>query len=90
MTNEALMKIQDDLKNLIVENYANDKDVGSVSIKSNIASDFMLNSVDALELLLKIEQKFDIEIPDDDLNIILLQDAEKLSEYILRLKTGCK
>lgn len=86
MAAKNLMKIQEDLKNLIVENYANDKDVSSISIKSNIASDYMLNSVDALELLLKVEQKFNIEIPDDDLNIILLQDAEKLSEYILKLQ----
>lgn len=86
MANENLVQIQNDLKELIVETYCKDKGVDSISLNCNIASAFMLNSVDALELLLKIEQKFDIEISDEYLNIDLLQDAEKLSEFIYNLK----
>ncbi|EGD49371.1 phosphopantetheine-binding protein [Ruminiclostridium papyrosolvens DSM 2782] len=86
MANENLAQIQNDLKELIVETYCKDKGVDSIALNCNIASAFMLNSVDALELLLKIEQKFDIEISDEYLNIDLLQDAEKLSEFIYNLK----
>lgn len=86
MANANLAQIQKDLKELIVETYCKDKSVDSFSLSCNIASAFMLNSVDALELLLKIEQKFDIEISDEYLNIDLLQDAEKLSEFIYNLK----
>ena len=42
-----------------------------------------INSIDALELLILIEQEFHIEIQDEDLNMELLSDLKYLSKYVL-------
>ena len=41
-----------------------------------------INSIDALELLIEIENDFDIEIPDEDLNAELFSSSEHISNYI--------
>ena len=41
-----------------------------------------LTSVDSLELLIRIEGEFDIEIDDEDLSRNLLQSFETLESYV--------
>lgn len=48
-------------------------------------SDLGINSIDALELLIEIENEFDIEIPDEDLNADLFSSVEYLSNYIFNV-----
>lgn len=43
-----------------------------------------INSVDALEILVWIENTFLIQIPDEDLNADLLKSVDNLSDYVLR------
>lgn len=45
---------------------------------------FGFNSVDALELLLHVERKFDIEVLDEDLNADLLKSVNSLAEYVVK------
>lgn len=47
---------------------------------------FGLNSVDALELLLHVERKFDIEVEDDDLSADLFMTVRSLASYVLTQK----
>uniref|UniRef100_UPI00403F42EA phosphopantetheine-binding protein n=1 Tax=Paenibacillus sp. FSL K6-1096 TaxID=2921460 RepID=UPI00403F42EA len=51
---------------------------------SNIALEYSLNSILIMEYLLRIEEVFDIEIGDDDLNGRLLNNFEDLSTYIMK------
>lgn len=51
---------------------------------SNIALEYSLNSILIMEYLLRIEEVFDIEIGDDDLNSRLLNNFEDLSTYIMK------
>lgn len=45
-----------------------------------------LNSVDALEILVWIENEFEIQIPDEDLNAGLLKSFDHLVNYISQQK----
>ncbi|MFO7562617.1 MAG: acyl carrier protein [Enhygromyxa sp.] len=51
---------------------------------------FGLNSVDALEVLLRMEQEFEIEIDDDDLDLELIRSVDTLTEHALGLLTAAK
>ena len=47
-----------------------------------------LDSVEALQLVVGLEQAFDLEIPDEDLDIELFQSIASLTRYLeQRLKT---
>lgn len=78
-------KIQEDLMELINKDYNKEELSVELTKGTNIVTELMLNSVDALELLLKVEELYDIEIPDEDLNIDLLQNIEQLANYIYEL-----
>lgn len=41
-----------------------------------------LDSVEALALIVGIEEEFDIEIPDEDLTVDLFQSIASLAEYV--------
>lgn len=45
-----------------------------------------IDSLMALEILVRIEQGFDIEISDDDLSIDLLSSMDNLVEYVYEKK----
>ena len=78
---EVLNKLLD----LINEGYNQENILERITASTNIVTELGINSVDALELLLKIEDEFAIEIPDEKLNLELLQDAHMLADYIKEL-----
>ena len=44
-----------------------------------------IDSLLALEILVSIEQKYDIQIPDEDLNVELLSSLTNLVQYVSKL-----
>jgi acyl carrier protein len=48
----------------------------------DLINELGINSIDALEIFLNIENKFQFQIPDEDLNASLLGNVEELSNYI--------
>lgn len=48
----------------------------------NLIENFGINSVDALEILIHIENEFDIEIDEEDLNVELLDSVSSLVGYV--------
>jgi len=54
----------------------------------NLVLDLGLNSIDALEILVWIENNFEIEIADEDLNSELLQSFDHLADYIISRKAS--
>lgn len=53
---------------------------------NNLISKYNINSVDALEILVWVENKFEIEIADEDLSASLIDSLDDLSSYILKSK----
>lgn len=50
--------------------------------REGIIERFQLNSVDALQILINVENEFNIEIDDDDLNSELINSLYVLEEYV--------
>ncbi|MGR5979961.1 acyl carrier protein [Bacillus cereus] len=50
---------------------------------SNLIDYYNIDSIMVLEILLKIEQTFEIEIPDEELSVDLVSTVESLTTYII-------
>jgi len=54
----------DKIKNIIVEQLSVDE--SSVNVDTSLMKDLEADSLDAVEIIMAIEDEFDIEIPDED------------------------
>lgn len=57
-------------------------------IGANLSDELNFNSVDALEVLVWVENHFQIEIPDEDLNANLINCLDNFAEYLIAKKAG--
>ena len=75
-TNEAIFN---DLKEIIVEQLAVDPE--EVTLEASFVEDLNADSLDLVELIMEIEEKFGIQVPDDVAEkIVTVSDA---IDYIL-------
>lgn len=66
------------IKNILSEQL--DADESQMTMETDIANDLKADSLDVVELLMSIEDEFDVEIPDEEIeNIKTIGD---LTEYI--------
>ncbi|QKF80953.1 acyl carrier protein [Halarcobacter ebronensis] len=73
------MALLDDVKEVVVEQL--DCDPAEVKEESKFIEDLGADSLDVVELVMALEEKFDIEIPDEDAEKILtVADAIKYIE----------
>jgi len=73
------MALLDDVKEVVVEQL--DCDPAEVKEDSKFIEDLGADSLDVVELVMALEEKFDIEIPDEDAESILtVADAIKYIE----------
>ena len=75
------MALLDDVKEVVIEQL--DCDPADVKEDSRFIEDLGADSLDVVELVMALEEKFDIEIPDEDAEKILtVADAIKYIENI--------
>ncbi len=55
----------DKVKEIIIEQLGLDEDI-SISLETSLMNDLEADSLDAVEVIMAIEDEFDIEIPDED------------------------
>jgi acyl carrier protein len=73
------MALLDDVKEVVVEQL--DCDAAEVKEDSKFIEDLGADSLDVVELVMALEEKFDIEIPDEDAEgILTVNDAIKYIE----------
>ncbi|MBR6211026.1 MAG: acyl carrier protein [Clostridiales bacterium] len=81
MTNEELFK---SIKQMIVDQLGVDED--TITEDSSFVDDLNADSLDMVELVMAMEQEFDIEIPDDVAEkVTTVKDAV---EYVQNLMEG--
>lgn len=81
MTNEELFN---SIKQMIVDQLGVDED--TITEDSSFVDDLNADSLDMVELVMAMEQEFDIEIPDDVVEkVVTVKDAV---EYIQSLTEG--
>lgn len=51
-------------------------------VENGLIETYGINSVDALEILINVENEFETQIDEDDLNAELINTVSTLSEYI--------
>ncbi len=72
------MALEDQVKEIIVEQLGVDE--GDVKMESHFVDDLGADSLDTVELVMKLEEDFDIEIPDEDAEKI--QTVKDAIDYI--------
>ena len=81
MANEEYQSIYHDFAAII--NDQHDIDLNEIRPESNLSADLGLDSLDIAELLMEIEDKFDITVPDDiGETIFTVDDAVKAIQNI--------
>lgn len=76
------MSVFDDVKKVVVEQLNVEED--SIKMESQIIQDLGADSLDVVELIMALEEKFDIEIPDADAEKLV--KIEDVVNYIDNLK----
>ena len=76
------MATVDDVKAVVVEQLSGDGD--SVKMESKIIDDLGADSLDVVELIMALEEKFGVEIPDSDAEKLV--KIEDVVNYIENLK----
>ncbi len=79
-------QIKQELKEIILKSLGLKNDPSTVK-GENLIDELHINSVDALEVLIWVENHFHIEIPDEDLSAELISSLDTFSEYVLAKKT---
>ena len=54
----------------------------SISDTANLFNDCGLDSTSVVDLVVGLEQNFDISVDDDELDVKLFQDLSKLAEFV--------
>ncbi|EDP2362491.1 acyl carrier protein [Campylobacter jejuni] len=72
----------DDVKAVVVEQLSIDAD--AVKMESKIIEDLGADSLDVVELIMALEEKFEVEIPDSDAEKLI--KIEEVVNYIDNLK----
>lgn len=73
------------LKEIVIRTMELDKSPQDI-IGENLIEEIGFNSVDALEILVLIENTFDIRVPDEDLSSELLTSINNLADYVMKRK----
>ena len=68
------------VKEIIVDSLSCDED--AVTLEANLKEDLDADSLDAVELIMAVEEEFDIEIPDD--KAAEIKTVQDIVDYIKR------
>jgi acyl carrier protein len=76
----------DDVRSRLVSviGQALDRDIHANDICGDkLATELGLNSIDSMEILIRVESEFGIRIDDDDLDLALLASLDHLESYVV-------
>lgn len=82
--NRMYREIEAKIKEIVIELLQLEKTADMIDSDENLfLEEYGYNSIDALELSIKIENEFDISIQDEDLNAELVQSVGSLTRYVV-------
>ena len=78
--------IENEIKEIFIELLQLDKKVEELDSNENLfLEEYGYSSIDALELIIMIEDAFEIAIPEEKLNTDLLESVKSLTDYVYSL-----
>lgn len=78
-------EIVSDIKEIIIKSMGLQKEPSEI-VGQDLINEIGINSIDALEIFVWIENKFEIQIADEDLGDELLNSLDSLADYIIKKK----
>ena len=72
------MSLEEDVRKIIVDQLG--VDAAQVTLEARFVDDLGADSLDTVELIMALEEKFDVEVPDDDAEKLVT--VGKAVEYI--------
>ena len=72
------------IKDILKDALKGTVDIGEINEKTNLLEEIRLDSIQAMEILLRVEEKFGIMIDDDDLNKALFSSLSALGDYVMK------
>ncbi len=79
------LEIIQELKSVLRESLKGKIDVDKIDENTDLIKEIKLDSIEALNILLMAEERFDIEIEDEDLNKETFQSLSFFADYISNL-----
>lgn len=58
--------------------------LSDVKEDDKVAEILNINSIEAIEIIVRVENEFDIEIDDEDLSINFLQSINYVTDYVMK------
>jgi acyl carrier protein len=58
-------------------------EVSEIEDCNNIVDAFNVNSIEGIEIIVRLENEFDIEVDDDDLSVEFISSIDKIADYIM-------
>ncbi|WP_458009855.1 acyl carrier protein [Jutongia sp. SJQ-6] len=80
--NLEVKEVCEELKEIIIDSLELTKAKEEID-GSDLMNELNINSIDALEILVRIENTYDIIIPDEDLSAKLFESLEGLANYVI-------
>ena len=80
--NLEVKEVCEELKEIIIDSLELTKAKEEID-GSDLTNELNINSIDALEILVRIENTYDIIIPDEDLSAKLFESLEGLANYVI-------
>ena len=77
-----LETVKGELKEILIESLELDKTKDEID-GNDLINELSINSIDALEILVRVETKYDIIIPDEDLSASLISSLDGFAHYII-------
>lgn len=62
-----------------------DFDLKTIEDDVDIVNELGINSIIAIEIIVRLENQFDIEIDDDDLSVEIMRTVSKLADFVQEL-----
>ena len=81
----VMSSIEERVKDIVVEQLGLERD--KVSLESKFADDLGADSLDTVELVMALEEEFDIEIPDNLLGRKTFQSIQFIADVVNQLKS---
>ena len=85
MTTEST---QDRIINLICNDIAVDLSAEDITAQSSLFDDLSFDSIKMIELLTKLEQEFEIELDDEDLDFQVFATINTLTTFVDSVRAG--
>ena len=79
---------QDRIINLICTDIAVEFSADDISAQSSLFDDLSFDSIKMIELLTKLEQEFEIELDDEDLDFQVFATINSLTTFVDSVKAG--